>query len=280
MCGRTVFTVTRDRVGRVCDADSSTLPGTVDIPKYNQCPMTNMVTVVRNRESGVRELKLMRWGLEPKFQTSQHLNTINARVEGLRTSRLYKPLIDSKRCIVIVDGYYEWTQDTTPHQPYLIRYDDSVSETTYSKSVTPAANTAERKECILPSGVSPLFLAGLYDYNDSKREYMCTILTSDSYGPPAFIHSRMPMLLSPESSDVWLSDKPFDDVASVLVNDNRAMADKLMCTKVSPLVNTISNKSIEVTYPESEAKKRSFEKGLGRFFTKLESPKKLKSSLE
>lgn len=275
MCGRTVYTISRSRLSRVSGADASPLPDMVDIPKYNQCPMTNMVSMVRNPETGNRELKVMRWGLDPKFETTQHLTTINARVEGLRTSRLYSPLIDTKRCIVIVDAYYEWTQTTTPHQPYLIRFGEAVSEGPHSPASSPHS---PEKGCILPESVSPLFLAGLYDYNKAKDEYSCTILTTESRGCTAPIHSRMPMLLSPSSADEWLSAKSFDDVAGILMQHNRQMADKLICIKVSSLVNSISNKSIEVTYPESEAKKRSFEKGLGRYFSKVDSPqdKKLK----
>jgi putative SOS response-associated peptidase YedK len=273
MCGRTVFTLSRSRVNRVSGANADHLPDYVDVPKYNQCPQTQMVVLFRDSVGNRRELRMMRWGLKPRFETTQHLNTINARVEGVRTSKLYSRLIDTQRCVVIVDGYYEWTQTTTPHQPYLIRYMDSVPELAVASATKAQISTVSTQSTgsILPEKTSPLFLAGLYDQQD---EFTFTILTTESTGPASHVHDRMPMLLSPESLEEWLSGSSFDEVAGFLIKENKRMSDQLQCIRVSPLVNSISNKSIEVTYPEAEAKKRSFEKGLGRFFSKVESPEK------
>ena len=224
----------------------------------------------------------MKWGLEPPFKTSYHLNTINARVEHVSESKLYGRLLDSKRCVVVVDGFYEWSHINKERVPYLIRFDDATPEesilsafpTTQStqSSTQPSHATNNREssdtDCILPEGVSPLFLAGLYDVSSESGSYSCTILTTDSCGKVGNIHERMPVLLSPSTARDWLDcDSKFSTIIPSVLDSSKKLANRLICIQVSPLVNSVANKSKEVTLPIAEHKKRSLEKGLGRFFS-------------
>ena len=223
----------------------------------------------------------MRWGLDPRFHPTQSLSTINARIEGITTSKLYAPLINSHRCVVIVDAFYEWDQTAKTHKPYLVRFRDEVPET-FIPTDAPATSFADDSissdaDSILPEGVAPLLLAAIYDTNPSTGNTSCSVLTTGSSGPLAKVHTRMPVLLSPETARTWLhSAVTFDDLAGPVIKTCSDLADSLMCTQVSTLVNSISNKSREVTLPLSEQKKRSFEKGLGRYFSKASAEKKVK----
>jgi putative SOS response-associated peptidase YedK len=136
---------------------------------------------------------------------------------------------------------------------------------------------SDTDDCILPKGVSPLFLAGLYDISPNSGTYSCTILTTESSGPTGKIHDRMPLLLSSETARDWLDcDKhKFADIVSQVAKTSRVLSDKLVCIQVSTLVNSVSNKSKDVTLPVAEMKKRSFEKGLGRFFSQETKKPKL-----
>lgn len=287
MCGRTVFTLSKRRVARVSSiSDPNRIPESIGGCKsYNVCPTDKLVCLVEELQTGMRTIQLMKWGIEPRFSSSQTLSTINARIEGVRTSKLYSLLIDRHRCVVLVDAFYEWDQRTPKHTPYLIRFRDDVKESpilsTEQLGVDDSPPTPD-PEAVLPQGVSPLFLAAIYDSPPVSGGLSCSILTTDSHGPTAKVHTRMPVFLSPQTALAWLSGLPFDDIVGQVIKKCREISEDLFCTEVSPLVNSISNKSREVTLPVSEQKKRSFEKGLGRFFqvsSKKEEPdpKKVKT---
>jgi len=277
-----VYSIPKSRLTRVANIDPSSA-SSFDLPiNYNLSPSTDVPVLITTQSTGERTLISMKRGLEPRFATHHPLSTINARVEYVGESKLYSPLIVSKRCVIIVDAFYEWSHKNKERAPYLIRYDERTPETsipldetmTKSTSGTQAEEVSDIPDaatdpCVLPKGVSPLFLAGLYDVSPTSGEYSCSILTTDSSGPTASIHDRMPLLLSPETARLWLECKnqPFNEIIGYVQKTNRGLADKLICIKVSSLVNNVSHKSIDVTVPADEMKKRSFEKGLGRFFS-------------
>lgn len=240
---------------------------------FNLAPTKPLICVRESPTDGSREVDEMVWGIEPRFETDKHLNTINARVEGVSKSRMYSHLLDEKRCVVIVDAFYEWDQTKKDHTPYLIRFRDTVSERPIP-SRTPVeqydvyiSEDNEQDSSLLPAGVSPLYLAAIYDRSRTTGQNKCSIVTMDSSGPVSKIHSRMPLILSAETAQSWLSSSRFEDIVGETLNASKQAALSLECTEVSILVNKVSNQSRDVTLPVKEMKKRSFEKGLGRFFS-------------
>jgi putative SOS response-associated peptidase YedK len=63
-----------------------------------------------NRDTGEREMFLMRWGLVPFFAKSPvfSFSTINARAETLLTKPVFREPFRRCRCLVPVNCYYEW----------------------------------------------------------------------------------------------------------------------------------------------------------------------------
>ena len=55
----------------------------------------------------------MYWPLIPSYEKSMKLsyNTMNAKVERLRERRTWRRLLESRRCIIPVDGFYEFVGD-------------------------------------------------------------------------------------------------------------------------------------------------------------------------
>ena len=55
-------------------------------------------------------LGLLRWGLVPQWAEDPQVGNrmINARSETLGEKPAYKPLFRKKRCIIPMDGFYEW----------------------------------------------------------------------------------------------------------------------------------------------------------------------------
>ena len=82
---------------------------------------TQPAVLTRNAQ-GERELSAMRWGVLPPEYTAaggssgpqqqappQQLATFNARIETLLSSPLWRRLIHTRRCVVPLDGFFEWT---------------------------------------------------------------------------------------------------------------------------------------------------------------------------
>jgi putative SOS response-associated peptidase YedK len=76
--------------------------------RYNLAP-TQRALIVRERESE-REAVLARWGLLPHWAKDERIAfKINARAETLTEKPAYRSLIGEDRCLVVADGFYEWT---------------------------------------------------------------------------------------------------------------------------------------------------------------------------
>ncbi|CAK9001262.1 unnamed protein product [Durusdinium trenchii] len=178
--------------------------------KYNLGPM-NYVPVVRSVEgsgpyaSPDREVCAMRWGLVPSFAKQEEdfnafkggSSTFNARIEGAETRNLWRRLLDTRRCIVLFDGFYEWKAhaDGKTKIPMFIRNKDE-----YDGHVIPwVSDEANEDEKEKPDGHAPLLLAGLYDtWQDDAKEPKD--LLESAWHPVKLlkqVHDRMPVFLTP-----------------------------------------------------------------------------------
>ena len=79
--------------------------------RYNVSP-TDPVPVVRvvREVDGQREGVHLRWGLIPYWAQGKPMgNTINARIETVRTNSSYRDAWNrGQRCLVALSGFYEW----------------------------------------------------------------------------------------------------------------------------------------------------------------------------
>jgi putative SOS response-associated peptidase YedK len=218
---------------------------------YNVAPTTIVSAVVKRHtnnddqteqdDQATRRVRSMRWGLIPpwvkttadgKPDTSGPL-LINARAETLTTSPAFRGSAKSKRCLIPMDGWYEWQPSATE-----------------KKAKTPFYMHAEDGEL--------LFMAGLWTTwrmagapRDSAPLVSCTIITTESVGPLAQIHDRMPLTISAGDWDRWLDpDAPIDEG---LLRGHGDL-DRIVTREVSRLVNSIRNNGPELIEPaEPEA---------------------------
>jgi putative SOS response-associated peptidase YedK len=92
-----------------------------DIPlfarRYNIAPSQEIPVTLQN--DGVNELKPMKWGLIPSWAPDPSIgnNMINARVETITERPSYRRLIESKRCLIPADGFYEWRREGNSKVP-------------------------------------------------------------------------------------------------------------------------------------------------------------------
>ena len=77
--------------------------------RYNLAP-SQRALIVRDRDDA-REAVMARWGLLPHWAKDERIafKMINARAETLTDKPAYRSLIGKYRCLVVADGFYEWT---------------------------------------------------------------------------------------------------------------------------------------------------------------------------
>jgi putative SOS response-associated peptidase YedK len=95
-------------------------------PSWNAAP-TDLLPVVRHdRKAGERSLDLLRWGLIPHWAKDINVGfaNINAKAEGIENRPAFRDAFQRRRCLVPVDGFYEWKKAATGKQPYAVALAD------------------------------------------------------------------------------------------------------------------------------------------------------------
>jgi putative SOS response-associated peptidase YedK len=91
------------------------------VPDYNIAPSTSQPIIRASPEDGEREIVLMRWGLIPAKVADpgsfKIFSTTNARAETILEKPIWKGRFQHSRCLVPLDGFYEWLQRPSLPQP-------------------------------------------------------------------------------------------------------------------------------------------------------------------
>ena len=116
MCGR--YSQTRSKEDIEKRFNLARVPDNLPL-LFNIAPQQNAPVVLNASPS---ELVLARFGLVPSWSKEEKnaYSMINARAETILEKTTYKRLIRSKRCLVIADGFYEWTKRADKKIPYRI----------------------------------------------------------------------------------------------------------------------------------------------------------------
>lgn len=164
------------------------------------------------------------WGLIPSWAKEPRKGMIcNVRAETVASK--FGQQLRKQRCLIPVDGFYEWRLEDGQKQPYYIRRADD----------------------------QPMIMAGLWDrwrYPEAGREPepSCTIVTTEPNRLMKAIHDRMPVILEPENYQRWL-DTDVTDPAAVLPLLKPYAPEELIAYKVSREVNNTRNDARELIQP-------------------------------
>jgi putative SOS response-associated peptidase YedK len=183
MCGRTTYKLTWEEIIALYRLTLGPAPHNFQ-PRFNVCPTTTIDAIVA--EDGKLELTRARWGLIPNWWKKPvkelKLATFNARAETVATKPFFRSAFRRKRCLIPVSGYYEWEERPGGKQPWYFTARD---------------------------GSPALTIAGLWDeWNDPETKAAlksCTMIITEPNGFVAEVHDRMPVLLTEEQYDPWLS---------------------------------------------------------------------------
>jgi putative SOS response-associated peptidase YedK len=225
VCGRYVVTKA------VTDLLPELLHGLGGLPDdYNVAP-TTMVPVVRDRH-GDRELPAVRWGFLPSYakDAKQRPQPINARIETVATSGMFKRAFARQRCIVPALGYYEWVVTPTGKQPHYIH--------------APEAGLAM-------AGVLSAWADRSRPEDDPDRWLISmAIITRDAHVAPGEVHDRMPACLSPAGYEAWLAeDASSADLLDLLEDESLAVARTLQHYEVGRDANSVRNNGPGLIHP-------------------------------
>jgi putative SOS response-associated peptidase YedK len=175
--------------------------------RYNIAP-TQPIAVIR--QPG--RLELLRWGLMLPEAAARGPG-INVRVETVARAPAYRDAFRERRCLVIVDGFYEWQRREKLRQPFAIRRADG-----------------------RPFAVAGIWSA--YATSDGEVVDCCAIITGPATGVVAPLHDRMPLIVPRDAHAAWLAaDTRASDVLGLMTADATA----LETYPVSPLVNSPLN---------------------------------------
>lgn len=238
-----------------------------------------------------REVSVMKWGLVPAFAKRTEdfdvfkggSSTFNARIESAEQSNMWRRLLNSRRGVVLFDGFYEWKTRGKTKTPMFIRNRDGYEGHTISarpddecaKAVLPTCSQDEEGPAH-----APLMLAALFDVwrpKDKAAEAegepleSATILTMEPDGTPMFeVHDRMPVFLTPQTAALWLDHSaPFAKIVGTVVKASQQHAQQqLHLYEVSNLVSSVKNESPDCILPKKEMDAKKYSAGLGRFFQK------------
>ncbi|WP_394255428.1 SOS response-associated peptidase [Pseudoclavibacter helvolus] len=183
-------------------------------PAYSVAP-TNSAPILRQHE-GAREFEIAKWGFRPSWAKAGGPPRINARLETVATNGLFRGAFAGSRCIVPMDGYYEWEEVEDGKQPYFI------------SSPAPVLAAAGLQ-------------AAYKDENDEWRSTF-TIITREAKDASGEIHDRMPVFLEPEMIDRWISADKLNDKDAMLHEldeTSAAVATTITTRPVSRAVNSV-----------------------------------------
>ena len=125
MCGRYVRRSDKQRLVEHFHTGATVF----DIPpSYNIAPTTFQPVIRLDRDTGEREITMMRWGLIPAWCKDVKLlglSTINAKAESLMLKPMWRQPFKKRRCLVPADAFYEWKKiDAKTKQPYAFGMKD------------------------------------------------------------------------------------------------------------------------------------------------------------
>jgi len=238
MCGRFVSSSSPEKIaeyfGATVNAESLG-------ENFNVAPTNDIYGVVAGLD-GEPVLRVFHWGLIPVWAKEAKVGQkmINARSETVAEKPAYKGVFKKTRCIIPMDGFYEWAPGL-PDGP-----------------VTKAGKPMKRPMFIHRLDGEPLAVAGLWTAWRDKEAgpdapwlHSATVLTTSANGTMTPVHDRMPVILPASKWAEWL-DPANTDVAELGRLLVPAPDSLLTMHQVSTEVNNVRNKGAELIDPASD----------------------------
>lgn len=177
MCGRvTIRTPVKDMAEALGFVFHGGLP---DRARFNVAPQALLPAVL---DDSPGELVPVRWGLVPRWAKDARIGASlsNARAESVREKPAFREAFRKRRCLIVVDGFYEWKREGKSKRPYFFSRRDG----------------------------APLAFAGLWEEwlaPEGEPMRTCTVVTCAANETMAPVHDRMPVILERPDWARWLA---------------------------------------------------------------------------
>jgi putative SOS response-associated peptidase YedK len=244
MCGRISLYTEPDRMARRFEAALSPELGGAAEPRWNVPPTQEVLALVHPSKERLeragdklkvskqgRLLESMRWGLVPFWAKDLSIGSrmFNARAETLESKAAFKSAIETHRCLVLADGFYEWKRNDSGGRRRRIPFYFTRAD---GEPLAFAGLWASWRDPSLANDQAPWI-------------HSCTIVTTDSGPDVASVHDRMPVVVEPEHVEEWIDPIPVDvgALASIL---RPSPAGTLVDRQVSTDVNSVDNEGPEL----------------------------------
>ncbi len=217
MCGRYTLTSPADLIEEVFEVES--VPELR--PRYNIAPTQEVAAIRGASEDGPRYFSWLRWGLVPSWAKDPSIGSklISARAETAAKKPSFRDSFRRRRCLLVADGFFEWKR---PKEPFHFS---------------------------LP-GKEPFAIAGLWaTWHGERNETFesCTLLTTRANSTVGKVHHRMPVILPPETWNLWL-DPELEETAP-LIEVLRPYSETMQARPVGPKVNKAANEGPDLLLP-------------------------------
>ncbi len=154
---------------------------------WNMAPTMDAPVIRRHPETGERHLDPLCWGFIPAYTKTlkDARRPVNARVETVTTSGMFRNAFLKRRCLVPAPVFYEWKALAAGKQPYAIARADG----------------------------EPMAFAGIWEGwrspdGDIMRSF--AILTTTANRQMSVLHERMPVILEQKDWPGWLGEETVD----------------------------------------------------------------------
>jgi len=216
MCGRVVQARPIGELAQAYDAIPDETAIAALRPRFNVAPTDPLAVIVA--DATARRLTAYRWGLLPPRAAATaptKAPLINARAETIDRNPLFRAAFEHRRCLVPVDGFYEWERLPDRRQPYFIHQADG----------------------------GPLTLAGIWaPWREAPGGGLigtCSIVTTVPDPVVGRLHDRMPVVLPKGAWDAWLDPAITGSALQPLLRPTSGIT--LEAYAVRMLVNSVRN---------------------------------------
>ena len=159
---------------------SASLPAINLAARYNGCPTQEFAACRAGGEGEGPALAKFRWGLVPWWAKDLKMGArmINARSETVHEKPAFRSAFRRRRCLIPVNGWFEWKREGGEKQPYWIR----------------------------PENAEVFSLAGLWERWEKGEEPVetFTVLTTAASRALSGLHHRQPVIVEDADVDEWL----------------------------------------------------------------------------
>ena len=233
----------RSMEGKVAEGIDCQIP--VLPPTFNMTPSEDGI-IVRLNDAGEMYASVAKWGFFPswmkedpeeeperdllgdekkrtkKKKRSNKDGWSIATAEKIDTLGLFKGAFRHHRCLILIDGFYEWQGEKPPKQPYFIRRPDD--------------------------GIFAIAgIWGIRNKKDGTKELNYAMITTGPNDMMEPIHKRMPVILAKDDYRTWLNPKADVSVLKELLVP--CPDDYLEAYRVSRHVNKPGNNSPDCMKP-------------------------------